>query len=66
MKKIAAIIGTMSLVVILGSSCERCHTCTYLGTDIDNDTTTGICSNSGKILTDQVRVLEKTNWECDD
>lgn len=66
MKKILIILSISLATAVISSSCERCHTCTYDGANLDNDTITEICSTNRNILQDQVRVLENTNWSCDD
>lgn len=66
MKKIQLILIAGIACLAIFSSCERCVTCTYAGEQLDNDTVTDICSKNGNILDDQIRVLESTNWNCEE
>ncbi len=66
MKKILTLLALSLTTALVSASCERCLTCTYDGANLDNDTITEVCSTNRNILDDQVRVLENTNWSCDD
>ena len=66
MKKLFYTVVVCAVTSLSLSSCEKCIECRYQGTDLDNDDSTSVCSKNRAILNDQVRVLEKTNWVCEE